>query len=147
MLTLMPTGTPASGATSSPRAIAWSTCRARASTSPGRHSTTALSAGFALSSRASADCATSVAETFRKATRLAIWLAESFQRSVVAVMGRKPAAFRPPRQGPLLDVEHQAGGGGMRVQGAVGPVQPALGGGELPAAVHDLALGAHPRRP
>jgi hypothetical protein len=64
MLTFTVTGTPARIPTSSPRAIAVSTAAASASTSAGLWSTTALIWGLTASSRASAACAASFAESF-----------------------------------------------------------------------------------
>ena len=63
-LTLIVTGTPASGPIGSPRAIAASMASACASTSAGRWSITALIFGLTASSRASAAVAASFAETF-----------------------------------------------------------------------------------
>ena len=85
-LTLIVTGTPASGPTASPRASAASMAAARASTWSGRQSTMALMRGLTAATRASAAWATSVALTARPCTRAAVCAADRRHSSVEAVM-------------------------------------------------------------
>ena len=80
---LMLIGTPASGPTSSPARRARSTLAACSRASSGVGVQIALIAGSSRSIRASTDSKTSVGETSLARTRVAISVADSWQRSSV----------------------------------------------------------------